>query len=456
MADYLSTMVADLSKNFSGRLLQPTDSEWDAARRVHNGLVDKRPALVAQCLGPADIATAVRYAREHSLEIAVRGGGHNVSGRATVDVGVMIDLSLLKYVHVDPKARTARVGGGTLWGHFNRETQVHGLATTGGVVSTTGVAGLTLGGGIGWLMPKFGMALDNLLSVEIVLADGRTVRAAADENPDLFWAIRGGGGNFGVVSSFEFRLHELGPMATGGLIAWPSDQARDALMLFRDLADKASDDVMLVAALMTAPDGATKIAALAAGYFGPSTVAQRVVQPIKSFGQPIMDTIGPISYEELNTRLDASFPRGARNYWKSQFCEKLTDAAIDTLVDCHSKCPSPMAMISIEHFHGAATRIKPAKTAYALRERGFNVLVLSQWDKPDGDAAGIAWARETFAALKPFAGSSAYVNYLDQDDTGDAALAAAYGPNVQRLQSIKAKYDPANVFHLNVNIPPKA
>jgi FAD/FMN-containing dehydrogenase len=281
------------------------------------------------------------------------------------------------------------------------------------------------------------------------------VCAAADDNPDLFWAVRGGGGNFGVVSSFEFRLQPLGPMVTGGLIAWPAARARDVLMLFRDLAERASDDIMLVAALMTAPDGATKIAAIAGGYFGPSSVAERVVKPIKSFGQPVVDTLGRISYEELNTRLDASFPRGARNYWKSRFCEALSNAAIDTVIEHFMNIPSPMAMISIEHFHGAATRVEPAKTAYALRERGFNALVLSQWSAPDGDAAGIRWARETFAALKPFVGSSAYVNYLDQDDVGAAALAAAYGPNVQRLQSIKAKYDPENVFHLNVNIPPK-
>ena len=224
---------------------------------MHNGLVDKRPALVAQCLGSADIASAVRLAREQNLEIAVRGGGHNVGGRATVEGGVMIDLSLMKYVHVNPTARTARAAGGTLWGQFNRETQAHGLATTGGVVSTTGVAGLTLGGGLGWLMPKHGMALDNLLSVEMVLADGRIVRAAADENPDLFWAARGGGGNFGIASSLQFRLHEVGPMITGGLVAWPVDRARDVLRLYRELALAAVDDLMLVAGLITGPDQVT-------------------------------------------------------------------------------------------------------------------------------------------------------------------------------------------------------
>jgi FAD/FMN-containing dehydrogenase len=452
----LSSRVAELQKNFSGRLLLPTDSDWESARRIHNGLVNKRPALIAQCLGAADIAAAVRFAREQSLEVAVRGGGHNVSGRATVDGGLMIDLSLLKYVHVDPKARTARVGGGTLWGHFNRETQAHGVATTGGVVSTTGVAGLTLGGGLGWLSPKFGNALDNLLGVEIVLADERIVRAGADENSDLFWAVRGGGGNFGVVSSFEFRLHELGPMVTGGIVAWPAERARDMLKLFRDLADEASDEISLVAALRTAPDESTRISAIGAGYFGPSAVAERIVKPIRSFGQPIVDAMGPIPYEQLNAMLDGSFPRGARNYWKSHFCEELTDAGIATIVDCFMKCPSPMGMIVIEHFHGAPTRIGVNRTAFALRGRGFNVLVLSQWAAPDGDGPGIGWARETDTALRPFVGSSRYVNYLDRDDGDAAALAAAYGPNVQRLQSIKAKYDPENLFHLNVNIPPKA
>ncbi len=454
MAD-LSTSVADLSKNFSGSLLLPADPAWDVQRRIHNGLVDKRPALIARCLGSADIASAVRLARDNGLEIAVRGGGHNVGGRATVDNGLMIDLSSMSYVHVDPTARTARVSGGALWAHVNRETQAHGLATTGGVVSTTGVAGLTLGGGLGWLMPKYGMTLDNLLGVEMVLADGRIMRAAADENPDLFWAARGGGGNFGVASSFEFRLHEVGPTVTGGLIAWPADRARDVLRLFRDLAEKAGDDMMIVAALITGPDRATRLAAIGAGFFGASADAERAVKPIKTFGQPVMDALGPIPYSQLNGMLDDSYPRGARNYWKSQFFEALSDAAIDTIIERFMACPSPMGQLLIERFHGASTRVEPTATAYALRAKGYNVLVLSQWADPDGDAKGIAWARESYAALVPFGGPNRYLNYLDQDDVGAAALAAAYGPNVQRLQSIKAKYDPANVFHLNVNIAPK-
>ena len=451
----LSSKVAEYAKHFSGRLLQPSDPAWETARRIHNGLVDKRPALVAQCLGTADIAYAVRLAREHSLEIAVRGGGHNVAGRASVDGGMMIDLSSMRYVHVDPVAHTARAAGGTLWAQFNRETQVHGLATTGGVVSTTGVAGLTLGGGLGFLMPKYGMALDNLLSVELVLADGQVVRAAADQNPDLFWAVRGGGGNFGVASSFEFRLHKVGPIVTGGLAAWPVNRARDVLRLFRDLAAKAGDDLMLVAALITAPDATTRLAAIGACYAGDTRTGESAIKPIKSFGTPVMDAIGPIPYAELNAMLDASYPAGARNYWKSHFCADLNDDAIDTMVAAFLRCPSPMGQIVIEHFHGATTRIAPSATAYALRTSGFNLLVLAQWMASADDAAGIAWARDSYSALKGFGGPSRYLNYLDQDDMGDRALAAAYGPNVRRLQSVKAKYDPENVFHLNLNIAPR-
>ncbi|MGE5526349.1 MAG: FAD-binding oxidoreductase [Rhodospirillaceae bacterium] len=452
----LASNIVELSNRFSGRLLTERDAEWETARRVHNGLVDKRPALIAQCRGIADIADAIRLGREHGLDIAVRGGGHNVGGRACCDGGVMIDLSLMKYVHVDPKGRTATATGGTLWGQFNRETQMHGLATTGGVVSSTGVAGLTLGGGLGWLMPKHAMALDNLVSAELVLADGRIVRAAADENPDLFWAVRGGGGNFGVASSLKFRLHEVGPMVNGGLVAWPAEHAHDVLRLFRDLASKASDELMLVCALITGPDAKTKLAAIAAGYFGNAANAENVLKPIKSFGTPAMDAMGPIPYTQLNSMLDASYPAGARNCWKSHFCSDLEDQPIDAIVEAFMGCPSPMGQVVIEHFHGAVTRVPVDDTAYALRSSGFNVLVLSQWALPADDAAGTQWARESYASLQRFGGPSRYLNYLDQDDVGDPALAAAYGPNLRRLQSVKAKYDPDNVFHLNLNIVPAA
>jgi FAD/FMN-containing dehydrogenase len=452
----LSSSLAELSKDFSGRLLTSADPAWDVARRVHNGLIDKRPAVIAQCLGSADVAQAVRFAREHRLEIAVRGGAHNVGGRATVDDGMMIDLSVLKYAYVDPKSRTARVGGGTLWGQFNREAQAHGLATTGGVVSSTGVAGLTLGGGLGWLMARHGMALDNLASAEMVLADGRIVRAAADENPDLFWAIRGGGGNFGVAASLEFRLHPVGPMVSGGLVAWPFERARDVMKLFRDLSAGASDDLMLVCALITGPDAATRLAAIVAGFFGDPAQAEEALKPIKSFGQPAMDAMGPIPYAQLNAMLDASYPAGARNHWKAEFIDRLGDDAIGAIIDAFARCPSPMGQVVIENFHGAAARVAPTDTAYALRASGFNVLALSQWMDAAQDAACTAWCRDANAALKRFAGARRYLNYLDRDDSGVAALEAAYGPNLKRLQSLKAKYDPQNVFHLNVNIPPAA
>jgi FAD/FMN-containing dehydrogenase len=452
----LSSRVAELSSQFSGRLLLPDNPAWDAARRVHNGFVDKRPALVAQCRGSADVAMAVRLAREAGLAIAVRGGGHNVGGRSTIDDGLLIDLSPMQYVYVDSTARKARAAGGTLWGQLNRETQVHGLATTGGVVSSTGVGGLTLGGGLGWLMPKHGMALDNVLEVEMVLADGSVVRASAEEHPDLFWAARGGGGNFGVASSFEFRLHEVGPMVNGGLVAWPVERARDVLRMYREMTHEATDDLMLVAALITGPDAATKLVAIAAGHFGDNATAERTLGRIKSFGQPAMDAMGPIPYAGLNAMLDASYPAGARNYWKSHFCEEMADGAIDAIVDAFMRCPSPLGQIVIEHFHGAATRVPPTETAYALRSSGFNVLVLSQWTDAAGDASGQAWARASYESLAPFVGEKRYLNYLDHDDVGDGALAAAYGPNLRRLQAIKHKYDPDNAFRQNVNIPPRA
>ncbi|HEY7474493.1 MAG TPA: FAD-binding protein [Vicinamibacterales bacterium] len=447
-------VITELAPSFAGRLLQPTDSQFDDARRVHNGFVDKRPGVIARCLGAADVADALALAKKLGLDVAVRGGGHNVGGRGTIDNGLLIDLSLMKGLHVDPRARTARAEGGTLWKEFNRASQLHGLATTGGVISSTGIAGLTLGGGLGWLMAKYGMALDNLLSVDLVLADGRAVRAAADENPDLFWGVRGGGGNFGVATSFEFGLHPVGPMITGGLIAHPISQAKDVLRVFRDAAARASDDLMLVAGLLTGPDGVTKLAGIVVCHLGPQPQAEADLKPVKQFGTPLMDVIGPMPYSAQNSMLDASYPRGARNYWKSHFMDQLTDAAIDALIDRFASCPTPMGNILLEHFHGAATRVPPTHTAYALRKPGFNMLVLSQWMDAAHDTACISWARDSYKALQPFTGTNRYMNYMDHDDAADATLSAVYGPNLDRLRQVKAKYDPQNVFHHNVNIKP--
>ena len=444
--------LTELIPSFAGRLLQPTDLQFDEARRVHNGFVDKRPGVIARCLGAADVVDALGLAKKRGLEVAIRGGGHNVGGRGTIDGGLLVDLSLMKGLHVDPRARTARAEGGTLWKEFNRASQLHGLATTGGVISSTGIAGLTLGGGLGWLMAKYGMALDNLLSVDLVLADGRPVRAAADENPDLFWAVRGGGGNFGVATSFEFRLHPVGPMVHGGLVAHPISAARDVLRFYREATAKASDDLMLIAGLLTGPDGATKLAGIVACHVGPQAEAD--LRPVKQFGKPIMDVIGPMPYFAVNSMLDASFPKGARNYWKSHFVDRLTDDAIDALIDRFSSCPSPMGSILLEHFHGAATRVPVSDTAYALRKTGYNMLVLSQWIEGSDDSRCVSWARESYSALQPFVGASRYMNYMDHDDTASATLSAVYGPNLDRLRQVKAKYDPQNVFRHNVNITP--
>jgi FAD/FMN-containing dehydrogenase len=449
-----STAIADIAPSFAGRLLKPTDAGYDEARRVHNGLIDKRPALIAECRGLADVVDAVKLARQLKLEVAVRGGGHNVAGRATIDGGVMIDLSPMKGIHVDPKARTARAQGGTLWREFNRETQVHGLATTGGVVSSTGIGGLTLGGGIGWLMAHYGLALDNLRSVELVMADGLVVHASADEHADLFWAVRGGGGNFGIATSLEYRLHPVGPMVTGGLVVHPMANAKDMLRFFRDSAASLPDEITIVGALLGAPDGSgAKLSAIAACHSGRASDGPAAVRPFKAFGSPVMDTMGPLPYVQINTMLDGAFPRGALNYWKSHFLPALSDEAIDTLVDCFEKCPSPLSQIVLEHLHGAVTRVPVGDTACALRAEGFNLLFLSQWLDAAENERGIRWARESYAAIRPFAGSTRYLNYLGDDEASDA-VAAAYGPNYRRLRELKAKYDPENFFHMNQNIRP--
>jgi FAD/FMN-containing dehydrogenase len=451
-----ATVTLDqLSSTFTGKLLQPSDPGYDDARRVHNGLIDKRPALIARCQGTADVADAVKLARSMNLEIAVRGGGHNVGGRATIDDGMMIDLAPMKGVHVDAARRTARAQGGVLWKEFNRETQVHGLATTGGVVGTTGLAGLTLGGGLGWLMPKYGLALDNLRSAEMVMADGTVVRAAADENPDLFWAIRGGGGNFGIAASLEYQLHPVGPMITGGLVAHPVQKARDVFRFFRDTCATLPEEMMMAAGLVTAPDGSgAKLAAMLAAHCGTLQQGETAVKPIKAFGPPVMDAMGPITYCQQNGLLDPSLPKGALNYWKSHFLTELSDAAIDTMIEAFAKCPSPMSQIVVEHFHGAASRVPVSDTACTMRITGFNVVIISQWMDAKENDRHIAWGRDTYKALGPFLGNMRYLNYFDLDEAGDPA-AVAYGPNYARLRELKAKYDPENVFHVNINIKPK-
>jgi len=448
--------VTELVSKFSGQLLQPTDAGYEEARKVHNGLVNKRPALIARCRGVADVVDAVTLARKLNLEVAIRGGGHNVAGRATVEGGLMIDLMPMKGIHVDPYARTVRAQGGVTWAELNRETQLHGLAVTGGVVSTTGIAGLTLGGGLGWLMSKYGLALDNLRSVEIVTAEGKVLRTSKDEDSDLFWAVRGGGGNFGVATSFEYQLHPVGPTITGGLIAHPFDRARDVLRFVRDFATKLPDEFAVFGGLIHAPDGSgTKLAAIVACHCGSRAEGEAATRPLKQFGTPLMDAIGPMPYCQLNGMLDGAYPKGALNYWKSSFLAQLSDAAIDMLVDCFARCPTPMGQLLLEHFHGAVTRVNVTDTAFPHRADGYNLVVLSEWMEPKDTDQCVAWARETYAAMEPFAGSGRYVNYLGDDEAGDPT-AAAYGANYRRLQELKTKYDPSNFFHMNQNIRPLA
>jgi FAD/FMN-containing dehydrogenase len=444
--------VTEIASKFTGQLLQPADVGYEEARKVHNGLVNKHPALIARCHGVADVVDAVDLARKLNLEVAIRGGGHNVAGRATVEGGLMIDLAPMKGIHVDPDAHIVRAQGGVTWAEFNRETQLHGLAITGGVVSSTGIAGLTLGGGVGWLMGKYGLALDNLRSVELVTAEGQVLRTSKNENAELFWAVRGGGGNFGVAASFEYQLYPVGPMIIAGLVAHPFERARDVLRFFRDFTASLPDEFTVFAGLIHAPDGA-KLAAMVTCHCGSLAAGEVAVRPLKEFGSPAMDAIGSMPYCQLNAMLDAAYPKGALNYWKSSFLAQMTNDTIDTMIACFARCPTPMGQLLIEHFHGAATRVGVGDTAFPHRVYGYNLLVLSEWMEPANTDRCIAWARQTYAEMEPFVSSGRYVNYLGDDETGDPT-AAAYGPNYRRLQELKTKYDPGNFFHMNQNIRP--
>ena len=450
----VAEVVVDLTSTFTGQLLMPPDAGYEDARKVHNGLVDKRPALIARCHGVADVVDAVRLGRKLQLEVAVRGGGHNVAGRATVDGGLMIDLAPMKGIHLDTKARTVRAQGGVTWAELNRETQLQGLAVTGGIVSSTGIAGLTLGGGLGWLMAKHGLALDNLCSVELVTADGKVVRTSKDEEPDLFWAVRGGGGNFGIATSFEYQLHPIGPMITGGLIAYPFERARDVLRTFRDCTAALPDEHIIFAGLIHAPDrSGTKLAAMVTCHCGPVAAGEQAMWPLKQLGSAALDALGPMSYCQLNSILDSGYPKGALNYWKSSFLTQLSDAAIDTMIEWFAQCPSTMGQLILEHLHGAAARVAVGDTAFPHRAEGYNLLVLSEWMERSLTDRCIAWAREVYAAMEPSFATGRYVNYLGDDEARDP-VPAAYGPNYHRLQELKTKYDPGNFFRLNQNIRP--
>jgi FAD/FMN-containing dehydrogenase len=434
-----------------GELLRPGDPGYDDARKVWNGMIDKRPALIARCTGVADIIDAVNFARTNELLVSVRGGGHNITGNAVCDGGLMIDLSRMQSVRVDPVKRTARAEAGLTWGEYNRETQAFGLASTGGVVSTTGIAGLTLGGGLGWLMGKHGLSCDNLLSADMVTADGQFLTASASEHPDLFWGLRGGGGNFGVVTSFEYRLHPVGPVLAG-MVLHPMANAKDVLRFYREYARSAPDELTAFAALMTSPEGAP-VVAIVVGYIGPMAEGERLVAPVRKFGSPIADTIGPTSYVQLNTMFDAAFPYGGvQRYWKSSFLKHLGDDVLEILVDRAATMPSPMSMVGFFHVHGAASRVHPDETAFGLRDDQWDYDIISQWQDPGESERHIRWTREFWTAVEPFATGEVYVNHLDAEE--GTRIRAAYGKNYERLVALKNTYDPTNLFRLNQNIKP--
>ena len=446
-------LVDQLEGRVTGSVLAPDHPGYDAARAVHNGLVDRKPALIVRARSAQDIVAALAFAQRGGFEVSVRGGGHNVAGRAVTDGGVMIDLAEMKDITVDPEQGTATAQGGVTWNELNEAAAGHGLAVTGGAVSTTGIAGYTLGGGLGWLMGKHGLACDNLDAVELVTAAGDVLQVDADSHPDLLWALRGGGGNFGVATSFTYRLHPLS-LVTGGLIAHPIDAAPDLLRFYRDAVADASDDLTVFAGLVHAPDGSgVKLAALVVCHAGDPDSAAQELAPFLSFGSPLMTQVGPMPYPQMNTLLDAGYPTGSFNYWLSSFTRGLPDALIDVAVERFASVPSTMTGILFEHFHGAVTRVAPTDTAVPHREPGWNLLLPSVWTDPAATDANVGWTRETHTALSPHLAAGRWLNYLGDDQANDA-VQAAYGPNYDRLREIKRRYDPANVFHHNANIRP--
>jgi FAD/FMN-containing dehydrogenase len=449
-------VVRALAKALAGALLLPTEDGYDDARAVWNRMIDRRPALIARCAAVDDVVTAVRFAREHDLLVSVKGGGHNVTGHAVCDGGLMIDLSTMKSARVDPRRRRAIVGPGATWKDVDTATQRHGLATTGGIVSSTGVAGLTLGGGHGWLMRKHGLACDNLVALELVTADGGQLRASADENPELFWGLRGGGGNFGIVTSFEFDSHPLDTVLAG-LLLYPLSRGRDVLECYRDVAVGAPDELVL-GALVTTWFDRTPVIALALCYSGAVTVGEGVVQPLRRLGRPLLDTVRPIPYAELQTAFDATNPPGAW-YYKTGYLDGTRFGGarfVETFLDhCDFPSPSPLSRVYLEHLGGAMGRVRADQTAFVHRGAPFDLIVIAGGFQPEDAERNIQWARRTWDAMRPFMSGGAYVNYLGADASEDA-VRSAYGPAYPRLVALKRRYDPHNVFRLNQNIPPTA
>ena len=451
-----------LRDSIHGPVIDPDDEGYDAARAIWNGAIDRRPACVAGCTGVADVVAAVRFARERELLVAVRSGGHGVGGHALCDDGLVIDLSPMKGIRVDPAARIARAEAGVLWGELDRETQLHALATVGGIVTHTGIAGLTLGGGIGWLMRKHGATVDNLLSVDLVTAEGGLVTASADEHPDLFWGIRGGGGNFGVVTSLEYRLHPMGPIVLAGPIFHPLEDAREVLAFYREFIAAAPDELTTIFELSVAPPApflpedvhGKPIVMVGACYAGAPEDGIEVVRPLKEFGNPLVDLLEPKLYTALQSMFDPSVPHGWHRYWKSVELPALTDDVIDTLVEHASAQTSPKSYCIVFQLGGALARAREDETAFSQRDATYNVNINAVWTEDDPESERhVAWARDFFSAMQPHAGGRVYVNFLG--DEGAKRVRQAYGDRqYERLVELKRAYDPTNFFRLNQNIEP--
>lgn len=449
--------VETLKSDLRGELLHRGDADYDDARKVWNGMIDRKPGLIIRCTGAADVITAVKFARTNNLLVSVHGGGHNIAGNAVCEGGVMIDLSGMKGIRVESTSRTVRAEPGLTWGEFDRETQAFGLATPGGQISTTGIAGVTLGGGWGWLSRKYGLTIDNLLSVDIVTADGQLRTANATENTELFWGVRGGGGNFGVVTSFEYQLHPIGPMMAG-MVVYPFEQAKAVLRFYREFANTAPEEFVYDAVLITMPDG-TPVIGTVVCYSGPIEEGERVLRPLKEFGSPLQEQIGHMAYIEFQSIIDDFYPAGLHSYWKSSFLTEVSDEVIETIVAYCADRPSPMCHGLIEQqLGGAVSRVEREATAFNHRDVVYSFMSLAVWTDPTESEECIRWARQFWEAMQPFTTGSVYVNYLGQEaHEGAERVKAAYGPpKYERLVALKNKYDPTNLFRMNQNIKPTA
>ena len=454
--------LGELEQGLRGRLIRPGDDGYDEARAIWNGAHDKRPALIVQCAGVADVMRAVDFARSEDLIVSVRGGGHSLPGFSTNDGGIVIDLSRddARCTSTPPR-RTAMAQGGATWADFDHETQAFGLAVTGGLISTTGIGGFTLGGGIGWLMRKHGLTCDNLIAADVVTADGRLVHASEDENPELLWGLRGGGGNFGIATSLEFRLHPVGPMVLAGPIFYTGDRAEEILRFYRDWIGELPDDMTTLVNLTTAPPApflpeeihGKRVVAVVAAHAGDPETGRAHVQPLKDLGDPVADLLGVMPYTMLQTLLDALWGRGAHNYFRSAFMDRIDDDAIDALVAQHGSSPSPSSEIHIQHLDGAVGRVGEDDTAFGNRSAPLVLNVIARTQEADGFAESVDWARATAEALAPVSRDGAYVNFMG--DAGDDRLRASYGDaKYDRLVALKRRYDPTNLFSLNQNIAP--